>query len=188
MKTLRSTRWTLLGTIALGVILLAADAPPQTIDAGGLTFKAPAAWKSTPPKSSMRRAQLSVPAVEGDEEPAELVVFAFPGGGGTAEANIQRWRSQFKDENGNPPKVESKEVKGKNVDVTRVETSGRYVAPVFPGSSETFNKPNFRLLAAIVQAGDTGYYLKMVGPAKTMKAAQAGFDDLIASIRVENRN
>src|SRR5215212_11143769 len=123
-----------LGAVALVVSGLGADTPTQTIDAGGLTFQAPASWKSAKPTSTMRRAQLSVEPVKGDPEPAELLVFAFPGGGGSAEDNIKRWRGFFKDADGNPPKVETKVVKGKNVDVTRVEAAGHYVAPKFPGS------------------------------------------------------
>ncbi len=77
----------------------------------------------------MRRAELKVEPIEGDDYPAELVVFAFPGGVGTVEANLERWKRQFKDKDGNPPKIESKKVKGKNVEVTRVETSGHYHPP-----------------------------------------------------------
>lgn len=183
----RRNRGIALGSIAVVVIGLAADAPPQKIDAGGLTFEAPGTWKSSRPRSTMRRAQLTVEPVAGDNEPAELVVFAFPGGGGSVEDNIKRWQSGFKDENGNLPKVESKVVKGKNVDVTRVETAGRYVAPVFPGSPEVNNKPNFRLLGGIIQAGGNGYYLKMVGPDKTMTAARPAFDALLASIQAESK-
>ena len=123
-----------LGAIAATLIAIGADAPPQTIDAGGMTFQAPASWKSSKPSSTMRRAQLKVDPAEGDPEPAELVVFAFPGGAGTVEANVSRWQSQFKDKDGKPPKIESKTIKGKNVEVIRVETGGHFVAPEFPGS------------------------------------------------------
>ena len=47
------------------------------------------------------------------------------------------------------------------------------------------NKKDFRLLGAIVQTPSTGYFFKMIGPEKTMAAAEAGFDRLIASITVE---
>jgi hypothetical protein len=172
--------------IVLGVaglaIGLGADAPPQTIDAGGLTFQAPAAWKSNPPSSSMRRAELKVAPIGGDKEPAELVVFAFPGGAGTVEANVQRWRSQFKDADGNPPRIESKTVKGKNVEVTRVETSGHYFPSQFPGRPKEPDRPNYRLLGAIAQTPTTGYFIKMVGPDKTMQAVRGDFDQLIATM------
>jgi hypothetical protein len=176
-----------LGAIAvvLGGLALGADAPTQTIDAGGLTFQVPAAWKSSPPTSRMRRAELKVAPAEGDKDPAELVVFAFPGGAGTVEDNIKRWQDQFKDEKGDPPRIDSKKVKGKNVDVTRVETAGHYFPMTFPGQPKQADRPNYRLLGAIVQAGETGYYLKMVGPDKTMQAARPDFDQLIASVSTE---
>jgi len=174
-----------LGAIATMWIAIGADAPPQTIDAGGMTFQAPASWKSSKPSSTMRRAQLKVDPAEGDPEPAELVVFAFPGGAGTVEDNVSRWQGQFKDKDGKLPKVESKTIKGKNVEVIRVETGGNFVAPEFPGSPKLMNKPDFHLLGAIVQTPSTGYFFKMIGPDKTMAAAEADFDRLITSIVVE---
>ncbi len=115
-----------IGLLALTFVAMAADDPKQTIDAQGMTFQAPASWKSNPPSRQMRRAELKVEPIEGDDYPAELVVFSFPGDAGGVKANLERWRRLFKDEDGNPPAIESKEVKGKNVDVTRAETTGHY--------------------------------------------------------------
>jgi len=185
MPTLNHLRSAMLATIALAVAALAADAPTQTIEARGLTFKAPKAWKSSRPSSSMRAAQLMIDPVQGDSESAELVVFVFPGSAGTVEANIERWRGQFQDKDGKTPKAVTEKRKGKNVDVTYVEIAGRYVAAVQPGSSEKYNKPDFRLLGAIVETSQAAYFLKMVGPEKTMKAAKPAFDELIVSTTVE---
>jgi hypothetical protein len=173
------------GTIALILLGLGADPPPQTIEARGLTFQAPASWKSSKPSSPFRIAQLKVEPAEGDADPAELVVTAFAGGAGTVEQNLARWQSQFRDKDGNPPKIESKTVPGKNTEVIRVETAGRYFAPRFPGRAEVLDKPNYRLLGAIVQTSKTAYFLKMLGPEKTMIAARPAFDELLASIKVE---
>jgi hypothetical protein len=170
------------GVVGLLGLAAGADAPPQTIDAGGLTFQAPAAWKSSRPTSTMRRAELKVPPVEGDTEPAELVVFAFPGGAGTVEANVERWRNQFKDEGGNPPRVETRTVKGRNVDVTRVETAGHYFPSQFPGRPREPDRPHYHLLGAIVQTPEVGYFVKMVGPEKTMLAVRNEFDQMIATM------
>jgi hypothetical protein len=172
------------GALVVG-IGLGAMAPTQTIDAGGLTFEAPSAWKSSPPTSTMRRAELKATPVEGDKEPAELVVFGFPGGAGSVKDNIDRWQRQFKDADGNPPPVESKEVKGKNVDVTRVEIAGHYFPMTFPNQPKQADRPNYRLLGAIVQTGATGYFLRMTGPDKTMKSLRPEFDQLIASMNAD---
>jgi len=166
-------------TLAVGALGAGADAPPRKVDAGGLSFEVPASWKSATPKSSMRRAQLEIGPVGGDKEAAELVVFAFPGGAGGVEENVKRWESGFKD----APKAETKVVKGKNVEATRVEISGHYIAAVAPGSPQTNDKPNYRLLGAIVLSNDTGYFFKLVGPDKTVREASKGFDALLSSLQ-----
>jgi hypothetical protein len=184
-----------MAVVALGVGLggltpelgLGAEGPTQTIDAGGLTFQAPAGWKSNPPSSSMRRAELKVAPVDGDKEPADLVVFAFAGDGGGVDANVQRWRSQFRDADGNQPRIESRTVKGKNVEVTRVETAGHYFPSPLPGRPKEPDRPHYHLLGAIVLTPTTGYFLKMIGPEKTMVAARDDFDQLIASLAATGR-
>ena len=184
MTVTNRVRGLALGAIAAAVAALGADAPTQTIDAGGLTFQAPGSWKSARPSSAMRRAQLTIPATAGDAEAAELVVFAFPGGAGSVQANVARWQQQFEDKDGNPPKITRETRKGQNVDVTVVECSGRYVAAVQPGSPQRFDKPDYRLLAAIVQTPEVAYFLKAVGPDKTIGQAKPAFDDLCRSITV----
>ena len=175
-----------LGALALILMVAGAGPPKQTIDAHGLTFQAPASWKSSTPASPMRRAQLTVEPIEGDGYPAELVVFAFPGGAGTVEDNLKRWQRLFKDNDGNPPKMESKTVKGKNVDVTRAETSGHYYPAQFGGRREP-DRPDARLLGAIVMGGDASYYIRMVGPDKTMTKLRPDFDDLLATITLAGK-
>ncbi|WP_148598661.1 hypothetical protein [Aquisphaera giovannonii] len=173
-----------LPAMAVLAIALGADDPKRSIDTGGLTFKAPESWKSVPVKSSMRRAQLKVAPAEGDDFPAELVVYAFPGGAGTVDQNVKRWQAQFKGADGNPPKIESKTLKGKNVEVTRVETGGHYSPSNFPGMAPEPERDNARLLGAIVVTDKVGYFFKMVGPEKTMNGLKPAFDELIESIEV----
>lgn len=179
-------RWirALAGAAALALVL-GADEPTKTVDAGGLSFKAPESWKSVPTNSPMRRAQLKVEPVPGDEYPALLVVYAFPGGAGSVEANLTRWQGQFKDADGKPPKIESKTVKGKNTEVTRVETAGHYKPGAIPGMAPEPERENARMLVAIVTTAKVGYFLKMVGPDKTMNSLKPSFDALISSLEVK---
>jgi hypothetical protein len=170
---------------AIALLLLGADTPKQTVDAQGVKFQAPAAWKSVPSTSSMRRAVLKIQPIEGDDFPGELVVYAFPGGAGSVEANIERWQKQFKDKDGNPPKIETKTVKGKNVDVTRAETSGHYFPAQF-GRPEP-DRPDARLLGAIVQTDQASYFIKLVGPNKTLTKLRPDFDELLTTIEVGDK-
>jgi hypothetical protein len=158
----------------------------QTIEAGGIKFEAPVAWKSTPPASRMRLAQLSVKPIEGDDFPGELVVYAFPGGAGSVEDNIKRWEGQFRDKSDNVPKADVKKVKGKNVDITRVETSGKYHPAQF-GLQREPDRESARLLGAIVVTDRVSYFLKMVGPDKTMLKIRPEFDALLTSLQVEEK-
>jgi hypothetical protein len=173
----------LLGAAALG---LGADAPTQVVDAGGLKFQAPAAWKQAA-ATGMRKAQLKIEPVKGDEEGADLIVFAFPGGAGSVDANVQRWQSTFKDKDGKPPKVDVKTVKGQNVEATRVEIAGHYYPSAFPGQPKQPDRDNYRLLGAIVLTDTNSYFLRLVGPDKTVTAVRPDFDKLISSFKVSDK-
>ena len=156
-------------------------APP----AAGLTFTAPPAWKSRPPASSMRVAEFVVPKTGGDSEDAEAIVYFFGGSGGTVEANIDRWIGQMQQPDGSASKDKARRdtqtING--LKVTTVDVAGTYVAEVRPGATERYNKPDFRLRAAVIETPRGPYYIKMTGPAKTMAAADADFKKFLASMK-----
>ena len=181
MNTLRPLIRSLAVALLLTGSTYAADEKTQTVDAGGLSFDAPAAWKSTP-ASGMRRAVLEVPGEKGADG-AKLIVFAFNGGGGGVDANVERWRKTFKGTDGETPKADVKVVKGKNVDVTRVEIVGFYHPTAFPGQPAQPDIPEAKLLGAIVLTDSTGFFIRLVGPEKLIKAAAPDFDNLVASIK-----
>jgi hypothetical protein len=168
-------------TASLAAVFVAAAVAddPKPVDVGGLTFQAPPSWSQVPPTSSMRKAQLAIKPVAPDTEPAEMVLFVFPGGAGTVEANVTRWRNQFEGPSGEPPALASKTLKVAGLDVTRVEVAGTYTDPF----SKKGSQKGYRLIAAIVETGQSGYYFKLTGPDKTVTAAAPEFDKLIASIK-----
>src|SRR4051812_24921505 len=104
-----------LAVVAVGLLALGADDPTREIRAGGVTFSVPRSWKSEEPSSRMRLAQIKVGPEKGDDEAAELAIFAFPGGGGTVQQNLDRWKGQFKAEGGKGPEFKTDDRKGKNV-------------------------------------------------------------------------
>jgi hypothetical protein len=171
---------------ALVGVAVAADEKTQTVKADALSFKAPAAWKKETPKSSiMRKAQMKIDPVKGDEDPAELVVTAIGGGGGGVDANVERWEKMFLDADKKTAKAKIEKKKGINVEATRVEVSGHYVAAIMPGQPGRHDKPGYRLLGAIVITPETGYFLKLTGPEKTIADASKDFDALIESMKVD---
>jgi hypothetical protein len=177
--------WTVGVVAAVVSVASAAQDAPKTIQAGDLSFKIPSSWKSERPSNAMRKAQIKINPVAGDDEPAELVVTAFPGAAGGVEANVKRWEGQFEDGDKNTPKAKVEERKGVNVSATRVEVAGRYVASMTPGAAKKYDKANYRLLGAIVLTKDMGYFFKLTGPDKTVLGASKAFDAMIESMSVD---
>ncbi len=169
--------------ILAALVAIGGDEPVQTIKAQGLKFDAPKSWKSGKPSSRMRLAELKVEPTQGDDFAAELVVYAFPGGAGSVDDNIKRWQNQFKDKSDNVPKAEVQKVKCKNIEATRVETAGRYHPAQFGGKAEP-DRDNARLYGAIIVTGRVSYFLKMVGPEKTMVKLRPDFDAMLASLTI----
>lgn len=179
-------RFATAGWVALMLgITTAADDATQTIHAGALTFQAPKTWKSERPSNAMRKAQIKVDPVDGDSDPSELVITSFAGGAGSLDANVKRWEGQFSDTDGKTPKAKVETKKGKNVEVTRVEVAGRYVAAMMPGQPGQNNKPNYRLLGAIVNTPEASYYFKLTGPDKTVASTSKQFDAMIESMTMD---
>jgi hypothetical protein len=168
--------------ILLTALLLAAAL--QTPDAH-LTFTAPPSWHARPAASSMRVAEFVIPRAAGDAEDGELIVYYFGAqGGGSPQANIDRWIGQMQRADGGSAKDDAKTgtrtVNGLAVSI--VDVAGTYVAEVRPGSSEHFNKPGFRLSAAVVSTPGGPYYIKLTGPARTVDAAWPAFQTFIGSL------
>jgi len=72
---------------------------PKTVRVPGLGFTVPGQWETRAPQNEMRVAEFVLPESNGE---ATLVLFRFPGGGGSADANVARWISQFRQPGGGP--------------------------------------------------------------------------------------
>lgn len=143
----------------------------QQVKIDDLTLSIPAAWKQERPSNRLRTAQFQIPPATDDDEPVELAVYHFAGGGGGVAANIKRWIGQFQQ-------------KGRKAKVTKgassqgpyvfVDISGTWNQPVGPPVlGKTKPLPDARLLAVILQVKKVGkiYYLRVAGPEKTVTAA-----------------
>lgn len=151
-----------------------------------LTYTAPPAWHTRPAASSMRVAEFVVPKAQGDTEDAELVIFYFgAGGGGGVEANMDRWIGQVEQPDGSASKASAKRAERtvNGLKVTTVDVSGTYTAEMRPGATEHYNKPGYRLCAAVIETSQGAYYIKMTGPAKTVGAAQADYEKFLSSLK-----
>ena len=136
-----------------------------------LKFRVPPGWVEEERTSSMRVAQYRLPKADGDTEDASVVLYYFgQGQGGSTAANIERWVSQMKQEDGSSSKDKAKEenFEANALKVVTVDVSGTYVAETTPGSGTLHNKPGYRLRAAVVETPKGSYFVKLVGPEKTV--------------------
>ena len=162
-------------TLCILASVLLAVLPAQ---AGTLTFTRPPGWTDRAAASSMRVAEFVVPKASGDDEDGELIVYYFGGTGGTVEANLQRWTTQF--QSTAAPVRTTATVNG--LQLTNLDVSGTYVAEVRPGATERHNKPGFRMRATVVETPKGPYFVKLTGPAATIAGASAAFDQFLKSL------
>jgi hypothetical protein len=151
---------------------------------GELRYKAPDGWIKEQTTSSMRVAQYKLPKTEGDPEDALLVLYFFGATqGGAVQANIDRWISQMQQPDGSASKdkarTETRTVNG--LKITRVDVSGTYTAEMAPGTPGQRNDANYRMRAAVIETPKGNYFLKLVGPAKTMGHWEQSVTDLVKS-------
>ena len=156
--------------------------------AASLKFDAPAGWASKTPSSSMRLAEFTLPKIASDPEDGTLTVYYFGNQGGSVQANIDRWIGQLAQPDGRASKdvaktttLESKS----GLKITLLDVSGTYVAEVTPGSTEHFNKPGFRQLAAVVDTPNGPHFVKVVGPAATVAKWEDSVMSFLKSLRWE---
>jgi hypothetical protein len=147
-----------------------------------LKFTVPAGWVEEERTSSMRVAQYRLPKALGDAEDASVVLYYFgQGQGGSAAANIERWIGQMKQAEGGSAKEEHLQVNG--LKVSTVDVTGTYVGETAPGSGTFYNKPSYRLRAAVVETPKGSYYVKLVGPEKTVAQWNDSFLNYLKSFQ-----
>lgn len=165
--------------------------PPRDVKPSGeiseetfaeIKVSVPKEWEKGQPSNPMRIAEFVIPGPGGD---AELVVYRFKGGAGGVDANIARWKGQFQ-----PPEGKSIDdvtklgtVEVGDLKATTVDISGRYVAAVRPGAPETVDKPDQRMLAAIVEGSGDPFFFKGTGPDKTLAVWSDAFTAMVKSIK-----
>ncbi len=158
----------------------------QTVGLDAVTLAADPAWQTVTPSSSMRKAQFTLPRVAEDAEDAELAVFYFGAGqGGSVEANLRRWYGQFTqpDSSSSAEKAKTSQDVVDGMNLTMVDVSGTYVGSMMPGMQEEQNKPNFRMLAAVLETPQGPYFFKLVGPEKTIAHWANSFSEFVKSAK-----
>ena len=139
-------------------------------------------WVHEPPASTMRLLQYRVTGV-GEGNNASFVVYYFgPDQGGSKEANIERWTSQFSTAEGKPVEPVITTSKVGELPVTLVELRGSYARSLGMGQRVTA-QPEQTLLAAIVETPQGNLFAQLHGPTATVGAARAAFEAFLSGLR-----
>lgn len=152
-----------------------AEAKTEQVKIADITLAIPAEWKQEPPSNKLRLAQFKVDPVKGDKEPAELVVSSFGGGGGGIDPNLARWIGEFASEGRKVKLVKGESEQGPYYLGDLTGTFNKRAGGPFAGGKTT-PVPGSRVLGIILLVPDKDiYFLKLVGPEKTVTAVEQEF-------------
>jgi len=175
----------LAATPGRGQPAVAEGAAVFTIADGAMSLEAPAGWQRVQPKSGIVETEFAIASegVGADGGPLPSGRMTVMGAGGSVEANIERWYGQFAQADGGSTKDKAsvKKLKVAGRDVTIVDVSGTYKdSPGGPfAGGRTIERPDYRMLAAIVEGPEGNYFLKFYGPAATVGQHADGFRKMV---------
>ncbi len=160
------------------------EARAFAIGDGGFSLSAPEGWKRVQPKSSIVETEFAIPSEGEGEQPGRMTVM---GAGGSVQANVDRWYGQFSQPDGSATKdkATTKKLELAGCKVTLVDIGGTYKdAPAGPfAGGKAVDRPDYRMVAAIVETPDRGnYFLKFYGPGTTVAKHADGFRTMVEGL------
>jgi hypothetical protein len=154
----------------------------QSGDNGGaveldkITLTAPEDWQRNQAGSQFVLAEFTLPKAEGDDADGRLTVSVA---GGSTEANIDRWKTQF---GGQPEKQSQQQIEAGGLQITLVDFSDEFNDQRGPFAPAT-KRPGYRMLAAIIPVDGQLHFIKATGPEKTIAAHAEAFDAFVRSVQ-----
>ena len=175
MRGLKSdwVRWMFL--LVGGSLTMSAELPAQTVAFLGYETLVPSGWSARTPSSSMRLAEYTAPA-RGDTAGAEIIVYFFGAGqGGSVDANLARWKSQFSNPDGAP--VSERVVRDSTgaFPLTIASYRGTYARGIGAGSTPEKARPNHGLIAVVAETPKGTLFFQMFGPITSVDAQRDAY-------------
>jgi hypothetical protein len=159
-----------------------AAAGGQTVSLLDYETEVPPSFQAHPVSSQMRLAEYTVQG--SDSAHADVVVYYFgQGQGGSAQANIARWTSQFTTADGGPvtPRISAPD--GTSFPTTVAEYEGSYARGVGMGPGAAAATPDQGLVAAVVETPQGNLFLQLFGDRTAVAAVRKDFLHMVTSIR-----
>lgn len=145
-----------------------------------ISYKLPDGWKATSSEKQFRLLEISLNTNE------EFSLVVFNNIQGTADQNIDRWISQFKqDETFDKDSIIIKRDSLDSKYVTSIEMYGTYEVPrMGNNSAQVVVQSNYGLLGGVVEFPNSLYFLKAVGNNDLIKENSVSFEEFLYSIEL----
>ena len=145
---------------------------------GILNYRVPNSWQRVQPSSAMRVDELLIDPIS----QTKLAIFIFPKIPGIIEANLQRWKGQFKEGTVTDSKEQFNQA---DLPITIYQAEGSYLEttqPMNPRAAKE-ERADYEMLTAIVELNDGAWFFKTVGPKQVIDSQRVNFNQLIKSTR-----
>ena len=186
---MKSLIWMVMSCSLLGLMACGSKKSVDELPSGTLTYQAPDNWIEETLSSAMRQAQFRLPG-ESTELDAELAVFFFEGSGGSVEANLNRWYGQFNQPDGRPSNevATTEKRRVQRLSVTIASLTGTFVSSMggMGMGGPVTERPNYAMLAAIVETKEGSWFFKATGPELTVAKHRSEFDDFVKTFRIRS--
>lgn len=160
-------------------------ASQNTVTLLGYTATIPNGWTPRTPSSSRRLAEF----VAGTPNPgaglgAEVVVYFFgPGQGGSVDANLARWKSQFSNPDGGAVSERVTHDKAGSFPLTIAEYRGTYARGIGMGSAPEQARTNHVLVAVVAETPKGTLFFQLFGPAAAVEAQRAAYVAFVQGLK-----
>ena len=147
---------------------------PQWITFSNLRAPRPTAWIWNPPSSTLRIANYTLPGID-ETDSAELSIIQFaPNEGGDVNANIDRWKQQFRSAAGGPIRAKVSTMTIADLPATVVEIKGEYM-----GFGASWHRYNYSMITAMIENEKGNIFLRLLGPNQTINSHRAAWDEML---------
>ena len=145
-----------------------------------ISYKLPDGWKATISDKQFRLLEINLNTNE------EFSLVVFNNIQGTADQNIDRWISQFKqDETFDKDSIIIKRDSLDSKYVTSIEMYGTYEVPrMGNNSAPVVVQSNYGLLGGVVEFPNSLYFLKAIGSNDLIKENSVSFEEFLYSIEL----
>lgn len=113
-----------------------------------------------------------------------MVVYFFgTSQGGSVDANLTRWKSQFTNPNGGAVQEKISHEKSGAFTLTIAEYRGTYARGIGAGSAPEAERPNQILTAVVAETPKGTLFFQLFGPVAAVEAQRAAYLEFVRSMK-----